>query len=113
MDVVGKDLGTECCGAGGLVPGWVVGVGVGAGCGDSVGPGVAGAIGVVAVDGAGAGSVGDVADVNLTPVLGVLKEKDSVMGRRSKFDEEFRSQAVEMVRVSGRARCRVAADLGI
>jgi transposase len=49
----------------------------------------------------------------LTPVPGVLKEKDSVMGRRSKFDEEFRSQAVEMVRASGRARCRVAADLGI
>jgi len=35
------------------------------------------------------------------------------MGRPSKFDEEFRVQAVEMARSSGRARCRVASDLGI
>jgi len=35
------------------------------------------------------------------------------MGRVAKFDAEFRCQAVEMARVSGRARYRVAADLGI
>lgn len=35
------------------------------------------------------------------------------MGRQSKFDEEFRSQAVELARVSGRPRYQVAADLGI
>ncbi len=39
--------------------------------------------------------------------------KDSVMGRRAKFDDEFRAQAVEMARVAGRPRYRVAADLGI
>lgn len=35
------------------------------------------------------------------------------MGRRAKFDTEFRCQAVEMARVSGRPRYQVAADLGI
>ena len=35
------------------------------------------------------------------------------MGRRVKFDDGFRAQAVEMVRVSGRPRYQVAADLGI
>ncbi|MCP3937435.1 MAG: transposase [Actinomycetia bacterium] len=35
------------------------------------------------------------------------------MGRRSKFDVEFRCQAVEMAGVSGRPRYQVAADLGI
>ena len=35
------------------------------------------------------------------------------MGRRAKFDVEFRSQAVEMARVAGRPRYQVAADLGI
>jgi len=35
------------------------------------------------------------------------------MGRRVKFDSEFRVQAVEMARVSGRPRYQVAADLGI
>ena len=35
------------------------------------------------------------------------------MGRSAKFDVEFRCQAVEMARVSGRPRYQVAADLGI
>jgi len=38
---------------------------------------------------------------------------DSVMGRRAKFDSEFRAQAVEMARLSGRPRYQVAADLGV
>lgn len=35
------------------------------------------------------------------------------MGRRTKFDDEFRGHAVEMARVAGRPRYEVAADLGI
>ena len=35
------------------------------------------------------------------------------MSRGSKFDEEFRCQAVEMARVGGRPRYQIAADLGI
>ncbi len=35
------------------------------------------------------------------------------MGRRSKFDSEFRCHAVEMVQVSGRPRYQIATDLGI
>lgn len=35
------------------------------------------------------------------------------MGRRPKFDLEFRAHAVEMVRSSGRPRCQVAKDLGV
>jgi len=35
------------------------------------------------------------------------------MGRQSKWDDKFRSQAVELVRSSGRARCQVARDLGV
>ena len=35
------------------------------------------------------------------------------MGRRPKFDVEFRCHAVEMAMVSGRPRYQVAADLGI
>ena len=35
------------------------------------------------------------------------------MGRRTKFDDEFRKHAVEMARVAGRPRYEVAADLGI
>ena len=35
------------------------------------------------------------------------------MGRRTKFDDEFRQHAVEMARVAGRPRYEVAADLGI
>lgn len=35
------------------------------------------------------------------------------MGRPRKFDAEFRGQAVELVRMSGRPRCQVASDLGI
>lgn len=35
------------------------------------------------------------------------------MGRRPKFDLEFRAHAVEMVRVSGRPRSQVARDLGV
>lgn len=35
------------------------------------------------------------------------------MGRRVKFDQEFRDHAVEMARVAGRPRYQVAADLGI
>ena len=35
------------------------------------------------------------------------------MGKRSKFDVEFRCHAVEMATVSGRPRYLVAADLGI
>jgi transposase len=35
------------------------------------------------------------------------------MGRRPKFDAEFRAHAVEMVRVSGRPRYQVAKDLGV
>lgn len=35
------------------------------------------------------------------------------MGRPSKYTEEFRREAVELYRSSGRPRCRVADDLGI
>lgn len=35
------------------------------------------------------------------------------MGRRPKFDAEFRAHAVEMVKGSGRPRCQVAKDLGV
>lgn len=35
------------------------------------------------------------------------------MGRRPRFDAEFRAHAVEMVRVSGRPRYQVAQDLGV
>lgn len=35
------------------------------------------------------------------------------MGKRSRFDAEFRAQAVELVRVSPRPRYQVAADLGL
>lgn len=35
------------------------------------------------------------------------------MGRRPKFDAEFRAHAVEMVKSSGRPRCQVAKDLGV
>jgi len=35
------------------------------------------------------------------------------MGRRTKFDDEFRLHAVEMAQVAGRPRYEVAADLGI
>lgn len=35
------------------------------------------------------------------------------MGRPSKFDREFRAHAVELVRVSGRPRTRIAEDLGV
>ena len=35
------------------------------------------------------------------------------MGRPLKFDRDFRVHAVELVRVSGRPRSRIAADLGV
>ena len=35
------------------------------------------------------------------------------MGRQSRFDAEFRAQAVELVEMSKRPRRKVAADLGI
>ena len=35
------------------------------------------------------------------------------MGRRTKFDDEFRRHAVEMACVAGRPRYAVASDLGI
>lgn len=35
------------------------------------------------------------------------------MGRPSKYPEEFRREAVELYRSSGRPRCRVAESLGI
>lgn len=35
------------------------------------------------------------------------------MGRRSRFDSEFKAQAVELVRCSTRPRYQVAADLGL
>ena len=35
------------------------------------------------------------------------------MGRPSKFDSEFRSHAVDLVRVSRKPRCQIAADLGV
>ena len=35
------------------------------------------------------------------------------MGRPSKFDREFRSHAVELVRVSRKPRRQIAADLGV
>lgn len=35
------------------------------------------------------------------------------MGRPSRFDAEFRAHAVELVRMSSRPRCQVAADLGV
>jgi transposase len=35
------------------------------------------------------------------------------MGRPSKFDMEYRAQAVELVRMSRKPRCQIAADLGV
>lgn len=35
------------------------------------------------------------------------------MGRKSKWDDKFRANAVELVRVSGRSRSGVARDLGV
>ena len=35
------------------------------------------------------------------------------MGRPSRFDAEFRVHAIELVRMSKRARCQVASDLGV
>ncbi len=35
------------------------------------------------------------------------------MGRPSKFDHEFRSHAVELVRVSSKPRYQIARDLGV
>jgi transposase len=35
------------------------------------------------------------------------------MGRPSRFDEEFRAHAVELVRVSQKPRRQIAADLGV
>jgi transposase len=35
------------------------------------------------------------------------------MGKPSRFDAGFRAQAVELVKLSSRSRCQVAADLGV
>lgn len=35
------------------------------------------------------------------------------MGRQSRFDAEFRTHAVELVKMSRRPRCQVASDLGV
>lgn len=35
------------------------------------------------------------------------------MGRPSKFDTEYRAHALELVRVSKKPRCQIAADLGV
>ena len=35
------------------------------------------------------------------------------MGRPSKFDSEYRAHAVELVRLSRKPRCQIAADLGV
>jgi transposase len=35
------------------------------------------------------------------------------MGRPSKFDMEYRAHALELVRVSKKPRCQIAADLGV
>ena len=51
--------------------------------------------------------------LRLTPDSGVLLKGNSVMGRKSKWDEKFRVNAVELARVSGRPRVQVAKDLEV
>jgi len=48
-----------------------------------------------------------------TLILGVSPEEGVLMGRPSKYSLEFREQAVELVRVTGKAVAEVARDLSI
>jgi len=49
-----------------------------------------------------------------TFILGVVPEEGwSLMGRPSKYPAEFREQAVELVRVSGKSVAEIARDLQI
>jgi len=48
-----------------------------------------------------------------TLILGVSPEKGVLMGRPSKYPVEFREQAVELVKASGRTVAGVARDLSI
>jgi len=48
-----------------------------------------------------------------TLILGVSPEKGVLMGRPSKYPAEFREQAVELVKASGRTVAEVARDLSI
>ena len=49
--------------------------------------------------------------VRSSPILGVMPEGWSLMGRPSKYPAEFRVQAVEMVRVSGKPVAEITRDL--
>jgi len=48
-----------------------------------------------------------------TLILGSCPEEGVLMGRRSKYSPEFREQAVELVRVTGKSLAQVARDLSI
>jgi transposase len=48
-----------------------------------------------------------------TLILGIAPEEGVLMGRPSKYPAEFREQAVELVRVSGKPIVAVARDLGV
>ena len=45
--------------------------------------------------------------------LGVIPEEGVLMGRPSKYSAEFREQAVELVRATGKSVAEVARDLSI
>jgi len=48
-----------------------------------------------------------------TLILGVTPEEGVLMGRPSKYSPEFREQAVELVRATGKTVAQVARDLSI
>jgi transposase len=48
-----------------------------------------------------------------TLILGVSPEEGVLMGRPSKYSLEFREQAVELVRATGKTIAQVARDLSI
>jgi len=48
-----------------------------------------------------------------TFILGLKPEEGVLMGRPSKYPPEFREQAVELVKASGKTVAEVARDLGI
>jgi transposase len=47
----------------------------------------------------------------VTLILGTTREEGVLMGRPSKFSPEFREQAVELVRATGKRIAEVARDL--
>jgi transposase len=48
-----------------------------------------------------------------TLIFGISPEEGVLMGRPSKFSPEFREQAVELVRATGKTIAEVARDLSI